>query len=201
MDEDVLAALLGDEAESLRIVEPLHSSLCHARNLSSGSSAPWCSPAGLAGLPSSVGGQTKTPRELDLARRVSRSTASPNRGNEPGLSQNRGKVYTKPEAWSSRFITWGAEPRAPQTPRVRSSKYSGRCSGSPERVSFCCRQTSTAKGSRTGKPFRQVVLSRCSAVLLCAAREDRSADAAGVPMFFTCSPGCSRMTSPSISER
>src|SRR5262245_49196850 len=40
MDEDVLAALLGDEAESLRIVEPLHSSLCHARNLSSGSSAP-----------------------------------------------------------------------------------------------------------------------------------------------------------------
>src|SRR5262249_55252361 len=40
VDEDVLAALLGDEAESLRIVGPLPSSLCHARTLSSGSSAP-----------------------------------------------------------------------------------------------------------------------------------------------------------------
>src|SRR5262249_57708321 len=34
MDEDVLAAHLGDEAEALCVVEPLHSTVCHDSNLS-----------------------------------------------------------------------------------------------------------------------------------------------------------------------
>jgi hypothetical protein len=36
VDEHVLPALLGDESEALRIVEPLHSTLCHDSNLSWG---------------------------------------------------------------------------------------------------------------------------------------------------------------------
>jgi len=36
VDEDVLAVLLRDEAEALRIVEPLDSTVCHTRTLPSG---------------------------------------------------------------------------------------------------------------------------------------------------------------------
>src|ERR671931_345157 len=41
VDEDVFAALLRDEAESLRIVEPLDSTVCHDLNLSFGTN-PGC---------------------------------------------------------------------------------------------------------------------------------------------------------------
>ena len=65
VDEDILAALLRDEAETLRIVEPLDSTLCHDSNLSFGAN-PGCvvfrSPKV---LPRETRGQTKTPRELD----------------------------------------------------------------------------------------------------------------------------------------
>src|SRR6266571_8498369 len=65
VDEDVLAALLRDEAEALRIVEPLDSTVCHDSNLSFGAN-PGClvfrSPKV---LPRETRGQTKTPRELD----------------------------------------------------------------------------------------------------------------------------------------
>src|SRR5207249_7513981 len=65
VDEDVLAALLRDEAATLRIVEPLDSTLYHDSNLSFGAN-PGClvfrSPKV---LPRETRGQTKTPRELD----------------------------------------------------------------------------------------------------------------------------------------
>jgi hypothetical protein len=73
VDEDVLAAFLRDEAETLRIVEPLDSTLCHDSNLSFGAN-PGClvfrSPKV---LPAKLEGKQKRRANWILARRVSRS--------------------------------------------------------------------------------------------------------------------------------
>src|SRR5438876_5654473 len=44
VNEDVFPTLLCDEPVALRIVEPLHMSLCHSRDLSWGSESPVCLP-------------------------------------------------------------------------------------------------------------------------------------------------------------
>src|SRR5438128_1678514 len=73
VDEDILAALLRDEAKALRIVEPLDSTVCHDSNLSFGAN-PGClvfrSPKV---LPRETRGKQKRRANWILARRVSRS--------------------------------------------------------------------------------------------------------------------------------
>src|SRR5207249_1149070 len=58
VDEHVLAALLRDEAETLRVVEPLHPSGCHDLNLSSGA-LPLRRFRRNGGASAIIGGQTK----------------------------------------------------------------------------------------------------------------------------------------------
>src|SRR5881628_126860 len=66
VDEDVLTALLRDEPVTLCVVEPFDLSCRHTSNLSlKGVFRPLGAPAEAAGLPSGIGRQTKTPRELD----------------------------------------------------------------------------------------------------------------------------------------
>src|SRR4030095_9588286 len=65
VDEDVFAALLRDEAEALRIVEPLDSTVCHDSNLSFGANPGCRIPAPRRRCRAKLEGKTKTPRELD----------------------------------------------------------------------------------------------------------------------------------------
>jgi hypothetical protein len=51
VDENVLSAFLRDEPVPLRIVEPLHLSLCHPATSLFGGLQPLCTPAVMAGLP------------------------------------------------------------------------------------------------------------------------------------------------------
>src|SRR5262245_4476992 len=65
VDEDILAALLRDEAEALRIVEPLDSTVCHDSNLSFGGKPRLCC------IPATEGAKEKRRANWILARRVS----------------------------------------------------------------------------------------------------------------------------------
>jgi hypothetical protein len=73
MDEDVLAALLRDEAEALRIVEPLDSTMCHDSNLSFGANPACRIPVTRRRCRAKLEGKQKRRANWIPARRVSRS--------------------------------------------------------------------------------------------------------------------------------
>src|SRR5207237_4137399 len=73
VDEDVLAALLGDEAEALRIVEPLDSTVCHDSNLSFGANPGCRIPVTGRRRPAKLQGKEKRRAYWISTRRVSRS--------------------------------------------------------------------------------------------------------------------------------
>src|SRR4030095_1960223 len=64
VDEYVFATLLGDEAETLRVVEPLDCTCCHGSCTSSSEACASVFPATMAGAALGGGGQTKKPRDM-----------------------------------------------------------------------------------------------------------------------------------------
>src|SRR5438128_3402582 len=73
VDEDVLAVLLRDEAEALRIVEPLDSTVCHTRTFPSVANPSYRIPVTRRRCPAKLEGKQKRRANWISARRVTRS--------------------------------------------------------------------------------------------------------------------------------
>jgi len=158
VDEDVLATVLGDEAETLRVVEPLHSSLCHARNLSSGSSAPVVLPPLGRGCPPLL--EDKQKRHATGSRAACISVYNiciPSK--RIRFEPERRKLYTKARERSTRFLPVPARHAVRILGRIwPASQTSVACGRERDRLSTRLRRRYTSRQVGSGETIEKFFL-------------------------------------------